>query len=328
MIKIFFRRIIINILLICLILVSIDYAIYNKYKIAYYRDKDKTFVEIYPFPSYINIYRNGFSPNTIQYLRNNQYHFRPFNIDKNNTKGSILIFGCSFAYSYLLEDSQTISYKLSQYTKRNVFNFGMCACGIQHMLYLIQKNFWGLLDNKVNQQQPEYAIFIYIPDHLQRIQYNLIPGIISNGINLQYEIKNSNLEIKQYPSLFLYKSFLVKSLYTISDMKKKDNVKKSQYDNFMLANEIFLESKRLLEEKYPNIKFVILNYQREDDGSHLELPFMWDVLKKEGFIVINTQNLIGRKFKGQSNDTTTDGLHPSEEVWNALVPKLVEKLKL
>ncbi len=97
----------------------------------------------------------------------------------------------------------------------------------------------------------------------------------------------------------------------------------------MMANELLLNSKNLLEEHFPGIKFVILKINIEDDsGENFELPFMWDVLKKEGFIIINTEELLGRKFKLNSEDTVIDGYHPSEKFLNQLAPALVKKLNL
>jgi hypothetical protein len=84
-----------------------------------------------------------------------------------------------------------------------------------------------------------------------------------------------------------------------------------------------------LKEKYPDIKFVILRYQTENDENNLyELPEMWEILKSEGFIILDTEELIGRKFKYSSEDTAKDGYHPSAKVWDMLIPKIGEKLNL
>ena len=215
-------------------------------------------------------------------------------------------------------------------TKRNVFNFSLCACGIQHMLYIINQNFFVILDNyDVSSFPPEYAIFVYIPSHLQRLQSDIFPNIQSiNGINLKYYINNDKLTLYDYPSNILYKTFLLKAFHLMLDKKNELNLLEYKYNRFMLANEIFLESKRLLESKFPNIKFIILNYQTENDESDLEVDFMFDVLKKEGFIVINSSDLIKRKFRYNSNDTVKDGEHPSEFAWDILLPKFVKELNL
>ena len=55
---------------------------------------------------------------------------------------------------------------------------------------------------------------------------------------------------------------------------------------------------------------------------------MWEVLKSEGFIIIDTQEIIGRKFEYNSDDCAEDGYHPSFKTWKLLVPKIIEKLNL
>ena len=171
----------------------------------------------------------------------------------------------------------------------------------------------------------EYAVFVYIPNHLKRLQTNIFSG---HGISLQYKFYQNRLYVKDYPSNFLYKTYILKLIYLLIDRQKEENLGEYRYKSFMLANEIFLESKKLLERKFPGIKFIILNYQTVDDwdADRLELPFMFDVLEKEGFIVINSSDLIGRKFKNKSEDTVFDGYHPSEKAWDELLPMLVKKL--
>ena len=96
-----------------------------------------------------------------------------------------------------------------------------------------------------------------------------------------------------------------------------------------MANELFLQSKKKLEEHYPNIKFVILKYNVENDYElNYETPFMWDFLEKEGFIILDTKDLIGRKFVSNSKDTVKDGYHPSEYAWDLIIPPLIKKLNL
>lgn len=316
-----------NIALIIIFLFCIDYLIYAKYKNDYIKNTEH--LEIYPPISYIDNYRSEFSPQTFTFQIKNKKLIETYRYKYNDNyknKKSIIIFGCSFAFGELLEDNQTISYKLSNITKRNIFNFGMNACGIQHMLSLLQNE----VLYKYIKQDPEYIIYVYIPDHLYRLKENIFPApMTTNGINLQYKLINNTLMPDKKPFNMFSKTFIIKSLYYQFDLNRNIETKEQKYNNFILANELFLESKRILQEKYPDIKFVILNYECEDDSpENIELPFMWDVLKQEGFIIINSSDLIGRKFKYYSEDTADDDYHPSEKAWNLLVPKLIERLNL
>ena len=329
--KKYIKVILVNLFIICIFFVAIDYSLYLKFRKAYSNGTYKTLIKMSPFSSYVENYIKPFGVCSIQAFKHiTGYEFRIYNLNDKYTKPPILIFGCSFAYGHLLEDNQAINFKLSNLTQRNVFNFALCTCGIQHMLYIINQNFFGILDkhNKVSSLPPEYAIFVYIPSHLHRLQANIFPDIQSNGINLQYSINNNKLMLKDYPLNIFYKTFLLKSFYYMLDKKNESNLLKYKYNSFMLENEIFLESKRLLEEKFPGIKFIILNYQTENDETGFECDFMQDILEKEGFIFINSSDLIKRKFKFNSNDTVKDGLHPSSLSWDILLPPLVKKLNL
>ncbi|MBQ2644942.1 hypothetical protein IJG14_05150 [bacterium] len=326
MIKKLIKIFIINLTIIFTVFVIADYSIYLKLKYNYNKEHEKFLTVLPPFPTYIEKYKMGYLASSIQYFKKcgKNLGFRKFNINDKFKKSPIIIFGCSYAYGDLLNEYQTINYKLHQLTKRNIFNFGLCACGIQHMLYIINQKFFGFLDN----QKPEYAIYIYIPSHLFRLQSKIFPMIQNNGINLQYFLDNGKLKLKNYSNNILYNTFFLRSLYSIIDEINRKNFTQYKYKSFMLANEIFLESKRLLEQDYPGIKFVIINFQTINDGPDYELPFFFNVLEKEGFIVINTEDLIGRKFEYNTKDMAEDCCHPSESTWDTLLPLIVKKLKL
>lgn len=102
--------------------------------------------------------------------------------------------------------------------------------------------------------------------------------------------------------------------------------KKEMYDNFALINELFLQSKAELEKRYPGIKTVILKYNYDYGYEISEIPFLFDTLKDEGFIVLDTKDLTGKTF--DLSYTVSDKYHPNEAAWDLIVPKLVQKLKL
>ena len=55
-------------------------------------------------------------------------------------KPSIVLFGCSYAYGQNLENEETLSYQLSRYLKRTVYNFALCGGGLQDILHIIRNN--------------------------------------------------------------------------------------------------------------------------------------------------------------------------------------------
>ncbi len=321
-----------NVLIIFLICVMIFFTFdYLQYKQECIKQKKEDPNNLYSPEKYMSFFTKqiGYTHSRLKNFSENENFFRK-NIANSelNKKPPIILFGCSFTFGTMLEDNQTFSYKLSKLTKRNVYNYALEACGIQHMYYFLSnERFYK--DISSASYPPPYVIYVYIPSHLQRLTSNIFPDIIcQNGSLLLYNLQDNDLKQKKIPS-FLFKSFLIKKIFYLIDKKNNQNTLEKKYKKFMLANELFLHSKEQLEKHYPNIKFVILKYnidEKEEDIN--EMPFMWDVLKKEGFIIINSEDLVGRKFQNNSEDTAKDGYHPSEKAWDLLVPKLVEKLNL
>lgn len=322
-----FKIIILNILLIGIIICATDFLVYLKNKSAYIKNINN--IKIFPPISYVDNYKAEFSIPSLKFQtsnKNNLNYFRKTNSEDYKNKKSILIFGCSYAFSFGLDNDKTINAKLSKKTKRTVYNFGICSGGIQHMLAFLKNK--KLYENiKI---PPEYAIYIYIPSHLERLQANIFPNpMMTNGLNLKYKLEKDSLRLEKQPFNDFSKSFIVKSLYYQADMKRNNFDNKNKQINAKLAEKIFIDSKKTLEEYYPNIKFVILKYEVENDNAELlESDKIWSNLEKESFKIIKTSDLVGRKFKYHSKDTTNDYYHPSEYAWDTLVPYLVNELNL
>lgn len=73
----------------------------------------------------------------------------------NYKKNNIIIFGCDFAEGLGLSDEQTFAAKLSEFTKRPVYNRAVGGGGIQHAIMQIQTY---SLDKVV--KNSDYAIFV------------------------------------------------------------------------------------------------------------------------------------------------------------------------
>ena len=323
------KIIILNIILLVIILFISDYSIYLKFKQDYIKNLASESLKIYPPISYIDNYKSNYSTQSYIFQKRNKNNFNYFrnNIyNKNYNNKSIIFFGCSYTFGAQLSDEQTLSNKLAKKLNINVYNFGICASGIQHMLSLLQNNiFYNLI-----KEEPKYAIYTIIPDHFERLQKYIFPSpMMANGINLQYELKNSKLKKRYIPLNLFSKSFLVKSIYYQIDTKRNDFEPNIKEQNNLLAYYIFTESFQILKKKYPNIKFIILRYETENDyAEEYENNKIWENLQKQGIIIINSSDLIGRKFKYASEDTCEDQYHPSEKAWDLLVPKLIEQIEL
>ncbi len=249
--------------------------------------------------------------------------FRGDVLADDNTKQPIILFGCSFAYGSQLEWEQTFAYKLSKKTKRNIYNRSIGACGIQHMYYmLLHSDFYETLP-----KNPEYIIYVYIPSQMTRLHNYIYPSeMVSNGPYLHYDIKDNELVLRKEITQ-LYKSFIFKRVMAEIDEKNHAQNQNAKEKNSKLATKLFIESKKMLLDRYPQTKFVILRYNVDEDGEKdLEISKMWDEMEEKGFTIIKSRDLIGRNYR--EDETTMDNIHPSEAAWDLLVPKLVEELNL
>ena len=98
-------------------------------------------------------------------------NFRPI-YNKKSTKGDIVLFGCSYTYGFGLNDNETFSYILSNFTNRMVYNLGISSSSPREILYLLRdRNFLSKFIK--NNDNIEYVIYTFTTDHLRRLYYNL-----------------------------------------------------------------------------------------------------------------------------------------------------------
>lgn len=263
-------------------------------------------------------------PTTISYYEkmSPDKRFRP-NFGTEYKKKPILIFGCSYAYGANLKDRETFSYKLSEYTKRPVYNKGRCSWGLQHMLFLLkQDDFY-----KTIPRQPEYVVYVFLPDHIKRLK-RIVYSSLNSGAYLRYELKNNKLtEIK--PSWdFLYDSYILNRIYMYVTYKYYLSEQHKE-ETLQLMDAIFLESKAMIDAHYPNTNFIILYYQDNVNktAKWMQDEHLFDNLRKKGFIIINTHDLLGREL-GLPQDLASDNYHPSSQAWDLIVPKFAKKVNL
>ena len=187
------------------------------------------------------------------------------NMEKTSNKPSILVFGCSFAQGTIPENFE---YFLSYKTKRMVYNRGYTGLGIANMYAQVSNpNFYKLLYQK---NQPEYAIFIFISDHIYRLysdKYGLKEQIyVKDDISPLGEGIKTNI-LRQI-SRFYSGRRLLENYFFSHQLAKENNDK-----NFDLMKLYFEKSKEELEKRFPKIKFIIIKYPSKQIGNpaHLEI---------------------------------------------------------
>lgn len=230
------------------------------------------------------------------------------------SKKPIVIFGCSYAFGYNLENNETLSYKLSHQAKVPVYNRAYSGWGIQHMLYQVKNE---LFYKKV--PEPQYAIYIYIPDHINRLYYNsfLSYDTICEKFNLRYkeengtlkEIPHNNLILNQFQRLYLINK--INQHLIINSIKTKKD-----YD-FALKH--FVEAKKEMGKHWENTKYVVLFYTSSQNENYLK-----NRLKENDFIVIDADEITNKNLC--DNKYMRKDFHPNEEAWNVVIPELIKKL--
>lgn len=234
-------------------------------------------------------------------------------------KRPIAVFGCSFAYGFRLEDKQTFSYKLSQATKRPVYNRAVNGFGIQHMLY--QSRTSQMYDTINN---PEYVIYVFIPDHFRRL-YSVVAwgqNLLLRYFDLRYKFDGEKLIKTERPPF--YQRFVLESYMYLRASTSYTNAfflnpaNREKYFDFALEH--FKEAKEEMQKHWTNTRYIVLIYNHFENYEDFEYE-----LNKLGYEVIYTPPFLDEDVY---NEKYMKYGHPSEEAWNAIVPKLVSVLGL
>lgn len=242
--------------------------------------------------------------------------FRPTEYrDKN--KPPIFVFGCSYVQGTGLNDNQTVSRKLADYTNRTVYNRGKSGLGIYYFYYLLN-NEKIIKDLPKN---PQYIIWILIPDHVPRMyRYRSVPlGIY----NFRSKIKNGQIVTDNISCKFLHSFFTSIVLEEFIAKRRYENKSKT---DFMFIK-LFKESDKLIKKNFPNTKLVVVsfdlyNYIPADYYRRLQL--LKDEIPDIQIIDINKEipDIADKRYIGD------DKVHPNEQAWDKIVPVLAKKLNL
>lgn len=318
------KKKVISVILICIIFVlTLDYAAY----LLIIKETRKYVSNDIKLPMWHTDIFRMYDETSLKWYEKNKTKgiFRPV-AGEDYKKTPVWIFGCSFAYGTSIvngkyQDENSFGYILSQTTKRPVYNRAYPSWGIQHMLYMLEN------DNILNElPAPEYVIYVFISDHGRRLQ-KLIYDAWSDGAYLRYKLnKEGELEI--------IKGILVEPFWKLRFVKLwltylEFNIRlspKYHDKNFNLLKQMFIRSKQLINEKYPDTKFIILKYNGNDgfDGWFIETQ-RWKELENEGFIVIDADKLTGKNLKSKEF-TDEDNYHPNKKAWMEISKKLAQIL--
>lgn len=232
--------------------------------------------------------------------------------DKENLKSSkkpIILSGCSFTWGDGLEDNETFSYQLANYTDRPVYNVSGRGWGLNQLLYLSE-----LDEFYSTYPQPEFLIYTFIDDHLCRInKFKIEPLCID--FQPRYEYKNNEFkELK--PSVL-------------------DRLVSVEYHQFKTAcgadkeivYDFFKTIKNRINSHWKDTKFIVLKYPtNRNEAVVFNNKKLWKDIENLGIIVVELEEISGvdlcdEKYK-------VDGWHPTASAWENIVPNLSKKLNL
>ena len=237
-------------------------------------------------------------------------------IHKKYKKSPVVLFGCSYAYGYHLEDNQTFAYKLEKILNRPVINRAVVSGSLQSMLYQSEsEELYELIP------EAKDVIYIMIGDQTRRLFLDTIQ-VAEHFNKIIYRKKNNNLVMLNYKNPFLN---FIRSSY-IYRLIKKNYINKYLNDE-KNADEItdlellyFVKSRENLEKHWnTKVNFTIIIYIRTLYDELLEKK-----LKENGFNVMNTKNLTSADL--ESEKYMMFNFHPKETAWDLLTPIIVSKL--
>ena len=206
-----------------------------------------------------------------------------------------------------MKTPETFSGQLSKYTDTTVYNYGISGGSPKEALYLLRYYL-----NLKSIKNPEYVIFTYIEDQINRInQYGWVidneemPVFIKKSDNtLEYNNKRKKI----YKSkTFLYLNHVYSEHQSV---KCKD-----------LLNLYFTEINKEIKKNFPDCKFVILVYTETGIED-------WEPLKKENIEIIHLKDLADINPNDAEYCISKEDVHPNAKVWEKIVPPLAKKLNL
>lgn len=271
---------------------------------------DKKINTEHPFRMYIPYENNLF------YLyRDRKYLRNPAGVEFGDKK-PLVLYGCSYSFGYLLKENEAFAAKLSEITKRPVYNYSISSKGIQNMLYFLEKD-----DHFGDFSEPEYVIYTFIDDHVRRL---FTPCNANDNIEfIEYKTENNDLIRKNTPLKYLHSLYIFNKLQNFLYNKFLKHQKENE--NMDLVIKYFEKSKELLEKHCPNTKFIILLYPT---GSNNYINSnKWSELEEKGFIILNINDLT-QKDMTKSEYKLADNVHPNAAAWEIITKSLKEKFIL
>ena len=179
----------------------------------------------------------------------------------------------------------------------------------------VYKNFQNLAKEK----NVEYAFYIFMFDHIRRMQVKTFTPI-SVYSEVFYKKGNNNNLILQDTFTSRYRILSLPSFY---EEQYVDHLcKHKEQETLALLGLYIRKTKELLEKNNPNIKFVVIYYQINDNYEHEDIKKLLE--NDKNIILVNIKDYVSEEIifsNPQSN-------HPPSIVWEKAIPQIAKQFNL
>ena len=231
-------------------------------------------------------------------------------------KHKILVFGCSYAYGAQLEEQDTFGYLLAKNYNSTVYNRSYPGFGIQHMYYqIISKTF----ENTLGDENIDTVIYVHMNDHVNRLYSCYWSSVFENQYNIRYFLKDGTLKQRETKFPMIDSLFITKGIRTVL-YNHYSKYQKFKEDSEKLIITLLDESQNKIKEKYPNARFILIDYLDES------LKPLKKQINSAGWEYISTTDIIpeGIDLSAEEYHFENDP-HPNGVAWNLIVNSMVEK---
>ncbi|MGN0005268.1 MAG: hypothetical protein ACI37Z_04795 [Candidatus Gastranaerophilaceae bacterium] len=233
-------------------------------------------------------------------------------------KKPLLLFGCSYAYGFALNQNQTLSYKLAHILKKPVYNRAVTGNGFQLMYIMSTKD--RLYKDLPT---PDTVMYVMLNDHFRRMLGETF-DIRDRYFYPYFEYKNGDLIYDNHKNKIL--NFLKSSYLTRLILKNKIICQLNDYNNadyltdFALA--YFVKTREQLEKRYnTKLKFYVVLFD-----VYLFRDMLKEKLKQNGFEVIDVKDFSDENFYSDKY-FSKETIHPREITWDVLTPEIAKRMK-
>ena len=180
---------------------------------------------------------------------------------------------------------------------------------------IIYKNF----DKIANEKNIEYAFYTFMFDHTRRMQVKMFTPITVYSEVFYKKEKNNNLVLQDtFNSRYRILSLpdFYEEQYTNYLCTKKEE------ETLELLGLYIRKTKELLEKNNPDIKFIVIYYQINDNYSHDDIKNLLE--NDKNIILVNIKDYVSEEVMFSNPQS----MHPPSIVWEKAIPKILKEFRL